>query len=212
MFKCVVFDFDGTLVKSNEIKRQTFYEVTKNYSGANLVLDKLLSNPELGDRYKIFDTLISEANLEIRFGATSSFLSNLYTRICESKIIKAPEITGAYNALVNLNKLNVKCFLSSATPKKTLQKIVNMKGWTDLFDEVFGNPQSKEMHIRKILYSNKYTLSEIAYVGDSEADQKAASLVGCKFIGIGLNYDRFNNKPEILLSNLKNFEKVFKYD
>ena len=33
-----------------------------------------------------------------------------------------------------------------------------------------------------------------------------------KFIGIGLNYDRFNNKPEILLSNLKNFEKVFKYD
>ena len=58
MVKCVVFDFDGTLVGSNEIKRRTFYEVTKNLVDADILLDKILSSPDSGDRYDIFDTLI----------------------------------------------------------------------------------------------------------------------------------------------------------
>ena len=42
MYKCAIFDFDGTLVQSNEIKKETFYEVTQNFSGVSSILDKIL--------------------------------------------------------------------------------------------------------------------------------------------------------------------------
>ena len=47
MYKCAIFDFDGTLVQSNEIKKETFYEVTQNFSELSSILDKILSNPDL---------------------------------------------------------------------------------------------------------------------------------------------------------------------
>ena len=47
MIKFVVFDFDGTLVESNEIKRQTFFEVTDYLPGAKPLMDEVLSDPEV---------------------------------------------------------------------------------------------------------------------------------------------------------------------
>ena len=208
MIRCVVFDFDGTLVKSNEIKKQIFYEITKNYSGTSQVLDKLLSNPNLASRYQIFNTLISETKLNIKFGITNSYLNRLYTQISELKVSSAPEVPGAYKTLVKLKSLKIKIFLSSATPIKTLKKIIKIKCWEYFFEDIFGYPKSKEQHLEKILNLTKFKLSEIIYIGDSEADQRAASLVGCKFIGIGLNYERFNKKPKIFLHNLNNLEEV----
>ena len=68
MYKCAIFDFDGTLVQSNEIKKETFYEVTQNFSELSSILDKILSNPDSGDRYKIFDTLIKSSDIDKKFG------------------------------------------------------------------------------------------------------------------------------------------------
>ena len=209
MYKCAIFDFDGTLVQSNEIKKKTFYEVTQNFSGVSLILDKIFSNPDSGDRFKIFDVLVKKADLEKKFGISSQHLSNLYTKICEVKIAKAPEVRGAYDTLIKLRESKVKVFISSATPIETLKKIIIMRGWGKLFDNIFGYPESKESHLKKILYIEKCKLSEVVYIGDSDVDQKTASLVGCKFIGIGLNYKRFKKKPDTLMNNLNNLYKFF---
>ena len=99
MIKCVVFDFDGTLVKSNEIKRRVFYEVTEDIVGAGPVLDELFSVPDSGDRYNIFDALIKNLKLGQEVGISAVYLSDLYTKICEHKISEAPEACGAFNTL-----------------------------------------------------------------------------------------------------------------
>ena len=101
-------------------------------------------------------------------------------------------------------------FVSSATPTNTLQRIIGMRGWSDLFDGIMGSPDSKEDHLRSILFSNNYSLSEVIYIGDSEVDQKAALLIGCKFIGIGENWNRFDSRPEVLLDNLEQLIKELK--
>ena len=210
MIKCVVFDFDGTLVKSNEIKRRVFYEVTEDIVDAVPVLDELFSVPDSGDRYNIFDLLIKNLKLVQEVGVSASYLSSLYTKICEHRISEAPEVCGAFNALTELKKIKVKMFVSSATPTNTLQRIIGMRGWSELFDGIMGSPDSKEDHLKSILFSNNYSLSEVVYIGDSEVDQKAALLIGCKFIGIGKNWNRFDSRPLVLLDNLEKLIKELK--
>ena len=210
MIKCVVFDFDGTLVESNEIKRRTFYEVTKNLVDADILLDKILSYPDSGDRYDIFDTLIIELKLDREVFVSASKLSDSYTKICEYEISRAPEIKGAVKTIKELRSLGVKIFISSATPEITLQKIIDMRGWKDMINMALGSPDSKIDHLQTILTKNKYSISEVVYVGDSEIDRDAALLVGCRFVGIGKDWSRFSSKPSTLLNTLENFTTELK--
>ena len=62
MIQAIVFDFDGTLIDSNEIKLSAFYEVTAHISGAVAELDRIFQDPDRGDRYDIFAAL--QARLE----------------------------------------------------------------------------------------------------------------------------------------------------
>jgi len=205
MIRGVIFDFDGTLVDSNDIKRKSFYSVTKDIAGAGNLLDKILSTPESGDRYDIFETLSKELKLVNNINVESSKLSNHYTELCEYEVSRAPEIEGVSKTVNELKKTGVKLFISSATPENTLKRIIEMRKWNEMFDMVLGSPYSKIDHVAKILKDNNLTVSDILYVGDSEVDKNTALKIGCKFIGIGNNSKRFSIKPSVLLNTLENF-------
>jgi phosphoglycolate phosphatase len=204
MVKCVVFDFDGTLVESNEIKREAFYEVTRNLVDADIVLDKILSSLDCGDRYEIFDKVIIELELYRKVSISAEEMSSSYTKICEYKISRALEVKGAVKTIKDLKSLGVKVFISSATPEITLRKIIGMRGWKKMIDMVLGSPDSKTDHLRTIQIENKYSMSDVVYVGDSEIDSEAAISAGCRFIAIGKDWSRFNTKPSTLLCTLEN--------
>jgi phosphoglycolate phosphatase-like HAD superfamily hydrolase len=174
------------------------------------LLDKILSYPDSGDRYDIFDTLIIELKLDREVFVSASKLSDSYTKICEYEISRAPEIKGAVKTIKELRSLGVKIFISSATPEITLQKIIDMRGWKDMINMALGSPDSKIDHLQTILTKNKYSISEVVYVGDSEIDRDAALLVGCRFVGIGKDWSRFSSKPSTLLNTLENFTTELK--
>jgi len=205
MIKCVVFDFDGTLVDSNEIKRDAFYEVTNNISGANILLDEILSSSNTGDRYNIFDALIAELKLAGEVFVSASQLSDSYTKICEYKISNAPEIKCTSEVFEKLKKLGIKTFISSATPEITLRRIVNMRGWRSVINKAFGSPDSKIDNLQKILAKNKLSVSEVIYVGDNEIDRMAALSVGCYFVGVGISSFQFDERPQVLISSFCDF-------
>ena len=210
MIKGVVFDFDGTLVDSNKIKINTFYEVTKDIIGAEVVLNKILSSPEAGDRYSIFNALTKEFIFLHNIVLDAEKLSEKYTELCEYKISLAPEINGAFRALKELRSLGISIFISSATPEFTLKKIIKIRGWESFFDMVLGSPNNKLEHLQTILKENNFSKLEVMYVGDSEVDQNASLLAGCKFVGVGEDWSRFRSRPSILLNTLENF--IFKLE
>lgn len=210
MIQCVVFDFDGTLILSNQIKENTFFSVTKNIPHSNQILKQLLKDPKLNNRKIIFYELSFLLKKIYNFDCDPNFLIEKYTNICEKLVTKAPEMAGASNTLVNLKNQGFKIAISSATPQPTLKKILKNRGMESFFDYIYGAPMSKDDHLKNLSSFIPCALSQLILVGDSEIDQKAAKNVGSHFIGIGHNYDRFIDRPKYLLEDLTNFSSALK--
>ena len=52
MIKCVSFDFDGTLVDSNGIKKEAFFEITYPWDPSGEVVAEVYELWPLADRYE----------------------------------------------------------------------------------------------------------------------------------------------------------------
>lgn len=203
MICCVIFDFDGTLVQSNDIKHEAFFDVTKHLPGARIILEKLLADPLFGDRFSIFSHLFKHLDLNSRRLCDPMGLVKQYTLLCEERIIQTSEINGATDTLTFFANAGFKLAISSATPEDALKKVVLLRGMNDLFSAVLGSPSSKKSHIEFISKNWKLRPSEILYVGDSEIDRISALNGGCHFVGVGSDDSRFNIKPVHLIDDLR---------
>jgi phosphoglycolate phosphatase-like HAD superfamily hydrolase len=207
--RCAVFDFDGTLVDSNPIKVASFYRVVSDFPPARAGLEAVLAGPEPGDRTAIFRALhqtLTEGGVVGLPGPASWIVA--YTRLCEDEISDAPEIAGASVALAALRAAGVHCYINSATPEEALRAIIRRRGFSDHFIACLGGPATKVQNLEKIAQHHMLSPDEIAMIGDSEADQRAAEVFGCRFIAIGPDGRRFDYAPAVLLPDLTRLAEV----
>ena len=110
MLKCVVFDFDGTLVDSNDIKRETFFAVAHPWDSTGEVVAEVFKRWPAADRYKktykIAEGLISRGLLPKGSSVQewASRLANEYTEQCETAIGSCAEMAGATQVLNELSE------------------------------------------------------------------------------------------------------------
>ena len=206
MIKCIIFDFDGTLVDSNNIKSNAFFRVTKHIPNSKKILEKVLQK-QVGDRHAIFSYFAHAMHREYGISVNAEKLCDEFTFFCEEEVSKSPYKDGFEESLKKLKLTNIKLFVSSATPQETLNNIIIRRGISHYFDGIFGTPDTKEIHIEKVKKLLSFSSSEVLYVGDSEPDRLAALNSNCHFFGIGLDSSRFSIKPTILLETLHDLPK-----
>jgi phosphoglycolate phosphatase-like HAD superfamily hydrolase len=190
MIRCVVFDFDGTLVDSNEIKRRAFFEVLRPFDPSGSCVERALAAPDPGDRFDVMravaaalaevDRLPPERSPE----AWAQAWARAYGRACEEAIAAAREIPGAGETLRWLAERGATLFVSSATPREALAQVVARRGLAGLFAEVHGRPAGKPEHLSAIAQRTGAAPHEIVMVGDGEDDRQAAQGFGCAFVGV----------------------------
>lgn len=198
MVRCVVFDFDGTLVDSNGIKRQGFFDVAGEFENGVEIMERTLAREDAGDRYRtcqLFAEAIGQEGL-------SAELAERYTRQCEEMIERAPEIKGAGAALEGLQALGLSLYINSATPQEPLREVVERRGMSTMFRDVLGSPLSKSDHLRAIMEAEGLTENEVLMVGDGEPDRAAALDIGCPFVGITNTGNAFEQTPSIVIEDL----------
>lgn len=176
----VAFDFDGTLVDSNVIKRQSFYDIACAFHGGKSVMRRILSRSFGKDRYWIFDQFRNSMSLTIDEGA----LVDRYTALTNRRVSCAPEIEGAGTTLSRLGEMGVRMFVNSATPTPALVNILCARKLDRHFKGILGSPRTKEYNLKSILNVCKVEPSQLVMVGDSELDRVAACNVGCHFVGL----------------------------
>lgn len=198
MIRCVVFDFDGTLVDSNRIKRRGFLDVADGYPNGPTLMKGILERDDAGDRFWIFDRFAEALSMEI----SSEELAGRYTRSCEEQISVAPEIPGTTAALRELRLAGRGLYVNSATPVEPLRKLIDLRGMASWFDGVFGAPKGKVENLETIMAGRGCARSETVMVGDGESDRVAAEQVGCRFIGIRNDLNNFSKSPVELIDDL----------
>lgn len=213
MIRCVAFDFDGTLVDSNQIKYEMFFDVISGSKGGVETLTTILLS-EPGDRFNVFsrftelmpEALISDTpwQRELRVMA----LVAEYTRRCEDAVTMCLEFPGAGNLLVQLRQKGLITSIVSATPTETLKVIIAKRGWGEMFHHVFGAPSTKYENLRRLATATNLRPDEIVMVGDKQADRQAADDFKCRFIAVARPDNNFTTVPSCTITHLRQLLEI----
>ncbi len=190
------FDFDGTLVKSNEIKENAYAETLENDEYLLAKLEKIKKNNDKIDRYGIFKKLcMYEKHLNCQN------LLKKYSEICLQNILKAKEVDGAFKFLSKLKKNNKLCIINSATPLTNLVKIVENHKLNNYFDGVYGGPISKTENLFHAMLKFNLSSVNVIVIGDGENDRVCAERIKCQFVGIQNSFSNFKIKPSFIIND-----------
>jgi phosphoglycolate phosphatase-like HAD superfamily hydrolase len=177
MIRCVVFDFDGTLVLSNALKREGFFAIAADFSAGRAAMSSILA-AQPGDRYAICNAFARH------YGADGAILAAKYSAWCESQILVCPERTGATPILRRLRDRNLRIYVNSATPEEPLRTVIAKRYPVGTFDGVLGGHGAKVANLHRVLAAEAMSPDNLLMVGDGIDDRDAATEIGCDFVGV----------------------------
>lgn len=182
----VIFDFDGVLIDSVDVKTNAFAELYKGY-GKDIqkqVVSYHLQYLGISRLHKIryyqsvlLGETIDEANI--------NKLADKFANLVKRNVTSAAMIPGACNSLKFLHKKNIPMYIASGTPEDELQEIVEDRNLTTIFSGIYGSPRNKSEILEMIIKTNGYDSELCVMIGDALEDYKAAQHNSCKFVGVG---------------------------
>ena len=180
--RAVVFDFDGVVLESADVKTDAFVELFASYGPdiAARVKEHHLANLGISRFVKfawISDHLLGRKISE----EESKQLGERFSALALDKILAAPFVPGAEAALAALAP-EMPLFVASGTPDDELNAIVDQRGLRARFREVHGTPRDKPAILRDLMQRHGFAPNETLFVGDGASDHKAAAATGVEFL------------------------------
>jgi phosphoglycolate phosphatase-like HAD superfamily hydrolase len=203
VIKIIVFDFDGTLVDSNQLKYIAFFKLFQQEPRYADIIREVLSQHKEASRYVILGKILQriepkkppvEKDIEL-LAEKYNTLVLIGAKICRER-------PGATEVLADLSK-RYRLFLFSITPEHALKKIISHRKWMPHFSGIFGYPKEKVSVLLDVISREHVQPQEVLVVGDGQSDYDASLGAGCYF---------FSASKENALKKLASFLKEHKAD
>jgi phosphoglycolate phosphatase-like HAD superfamily hydrolase len=181
MIRAIIFDVDGVIIESAEIKTKAFEILFADYPDK---LSEIISYHQKNggiSRYVKFRYFYEKILGQELSAEKEAELGEKFSKIVLTQILEAPFVPGAIEFL-SQNKNRYLFFVASGTPEDELQDILNNRQLTPFFLEVHGAPQKKADIIEDILYRYELQRKEVVFIGDAESDRVAAEKTSIFFI------------------------------
>jgi len=184
VFQAIIFDFDGVIAESGDIKTQAFAALYRPY-GAEIVAEVVKYHIQNGglSRYNKFRHFQQQLlNRPPLTPEEEHALDRRFSELVVEAVIAADAVPGAYE-LIRQQYSKMPLFVASGTPETELRIIVERRGLTGYFKQVRGAPKLKETLIAEILADHALNPEYVLMIGDAMADYTGAQTNGTAFLG-----------------------------
>jgi HAD superfamily hydrolase (TIGR01549 family) len=182
-YQYIIFDFDGVLAESNEIRFNGFKKLFKEYPQDEVrqLVEYAKANGGIS-RYKkiefFFDVIRKES---ISFKSINDWAAK-FSELVSQDIVESRPVKGSLEFLTAyFNDFDFA--IVSGSDQKELRKVCRDRGIDHFFKIILGSPTEKKNNIAALLSELNWNHNECVYVGDSHNDLEAAEANSLDFIG-----------------------------
>ncbi len=182
MIEAIIFDFDGVILESTDIKIKAFRKIYEPYGQeiTQKVIDYHLKNGGISrvKKIKYFHKNFLHKQL------TNSELNHLATIFSNAvtKEIKTAKLVKGVKSFLENNYKKYNFFISSGTPDEELKTTVKLHQIDKYFIDIFGSPTGKVEHIKNILQKYNLFPQNVCFIGDAPLDKTSANQTNINFI------------------------------
>lgn len=182
-FGVVVFDFDGVLVESVEVKTTAFAKLYQPYGDGirDQVVAHHLSHGGMSRYEKFRHWHRTFLGVELTADELAD-LAQRFAALVEDEVVAAAYVEGAIDLLEQWSKTRA-LFIASATPQDELRRIVERRDLKQYFVESFGSPRRKGAVLAELATRTGRDSRDLLMIGDSLSDYEASVEAHTSFIG-----------------------------
>jgi len=204
--KIIIFDLDGTLIKSKKDIIESFNLALKKY---RIKIDEpfFLKNASLGSYYFLKKIFRSDKK---KLNVVCDNFKKIYFKNCTKKTTLTPGIKKFLKWTIKNNFINV---ISTNKSLKLSFKILKYFNLTNYFNgiyafdnSIFKKPNKK--HLKNILSDFKVIPQNAVYFGDSQIDSKMAFSCRVKFILLKRGYTDLPESKIYRNKLIKDFNEI----
>lgn len=184
VWQAIIFDFDGVVVESGEIKTQAFANLYREYG--EVVMAEVAKYHVLNggmSRYHKFryfqEELLEKSPLTTE---EERQLDQRFSELVVEAVIASAPVPGAAE-LIQREAGRIPLFVASGTPETELNTIVVRRGLGSYFTAVRGSPTPKQKLIADILTTHRLQPERVLMIGDALIDYQSAAVNNVAFIG-----------------------------
>lgn len=182
--KGIIYDFDGVICDSVNVKTEAFGALYESY-GAEVQKQVVQYHLEHGgisrfEKIRYYqDTILGKPITEEKVLE----LADKFASLVKEKVISSPYIQYA-DRFIEKHSRNLHQYICTGTPEYEILEITDRKGIKDFFTGIYGAPKRKTQIIQEILSETGLQPSDFIYLGDAITDYEAAGAFAMPFIGV----------------------------
>lgn len=184
--KCLVFDCDGVILDSVDVKTEAFGKLAEPWG------------EEARDRMVLYHTLHGGVSRYLKFEwffreylhreitpEEKEKWGELFRQYSLEAVRKCPLIPGALETLKTWHG-KLPMFVCTGAPSEEVSMILKERNLALFFNAVYGSPPVKSKLLEFIVHQDiKLEPEEVVMIGDASTDLEASEIAGTQFYGVG---------------------------